>query len=220
VVPARSSASLRYGASDGLHVVGGLALRPLAEVCAGVAVMGFTVVRLPFSNEMLRLDAACLAPGQQGSHAIDFDLNPSLRGKTPLEVLDAVVDGLGAAKVAVVLNNHTTLGMWSGGVEANGLWFLEKDAAAEAAAAATVAASPRDKVTGGGKASGGGGGDAGNSAHLGGGGYTEARWVADWVTLARRYSDRPWVVGYDLRNEVRESSCDHIDQAKQGNAAS
>jgi len=159
----------RYGASDALHVVGGLTIRPLAEVCAAVAAMGFTVVRLPFSSEMLRLGTAAVTP-----RAVDFGLNPALRGKTPLEVLDAVVDGLGAAKVAVVLNNHTTLGMWSGGVEANGLWFQEAE---------------KD---------GSGGGEGG-----GGGTYTEARWVADWVMLARRYQGRPWVVGYDLRNEVR-----------------
>ena len=40
------------------------------------------------------------------------------------KVLDAVVDGLGRAKVAVILNNHTTVGQWSGGDEPNGLWFL------------------------------------------------------------------------------------------------
>jgi endoglucanase len=33
--------------------------------------------------------------------------------------------------------------------------------------------------------------------------YPETAWIADWTTLARRYRDRPWVVGADLRNEVR-----------------
>jgi len=51
--------------------------------------------------------------------------------------------------------------MWSGGVEANGLWFQE------------------DSAT-----------------------YTEVAWIEDWAMLAQRYSDRPWVVAYDLRNEV------------------
>jgi hypothetical protein len=83
--------------------------------------------------------------------AIDFTANPALKGLSPLEVFDAVVDALGNAHVAVscsppsppsisfnfffrsfsfsrpapsckvVLNNHTTMGMWSGSVEANGL---------------------------------------------------------------------------------------------------
>jgi ribosomal protein S12 methylthiotransferase accessory factor YcaO len=51
--------------------------------------------------------------------------------------------------------------MWSGGVEANGLWFQD------------------DSAT-----------------------YTEAAWIEDWVMLAQRYANRPWVVAYDLRNEV------------------
>ncbi len=31
--------------------------------------------------------------------------------------------------------------------------------------------------------------------------YTPQSWIADWVTLARRYRDNPAVVGFDLRNE-------------------
>jgi hypothetical protein len=41
--------------------------------------MGFTVVRLPFSNEMLTV--AEVPPG-----AIDYALNPELLGRSPLEV--------------------------------------------------------------------------------------------------------------------------------------
>jgi len=107
-----------YGASDTYHVVGGLDMRPLAEICHSVAAMGFTVVRLPFSSEMLRVEAV-----PEG--AIDYDLNPTLLGLTPLEVYDRVVEQLGAAGVAVVINNHTTVGSWSGGVELNGMWFRE-----------------------------------------------------------------------------------------------
>mmetsp|Transcript_23214 Transcript_23214/g.39650 ORF Transcript_23214/g.39650 Transcript_23214/m.39650 type:complete len:867 (+) Transcript_23214:90-2690(+) len=109
-----------YGASDSYHVVGGLDTRPLDEICVSVAAMGFSVVRLPFSSQMLRLSAADVPAA-----AIDYRLNPELRGLRPLEIFDKVVHGLGNAGVAVVLNNHTILGMWSGGVEANGLWYLE-----------------------------------------------------------------------------------------------
>mmetsp|Transcript_11175 Transcript_11175/g.25007 ORF Transcript_11175/g.25007 Transcript_11175/m.25007 type:complete len:844 (+) Transcript_11175:30-2561(+) len=105
-----------YGASDCNHVVGGLDVQSLELICAGVADMGFTVVRLPFSNEMLRCKAV-----PQG--AINFRLNPSLEGLTPLQVFDRVVEALGNVGVAVILNNHTTVGMWSGGAEENGIWF-------------------------------------------------------------------------------------------------
>ena len=42
--------------------------------------MGFTVVRLPFSNEMLRPNT------EVGKGGIDFSLNPSLRGLSPIQV--------------------------------------------------------------------------------------------------------------------------------------
>ena len=41
--------------------------------------MGFTCVRLPFSNQMLK------EPGVPAG-AISYHLNPELKGKTPLEV--------------------------------------------------------------------------------------------------------------------------------------
>lgn len=105
-----------YGASDAYHVVGGLDVQSLDVICETVSTLGFTVVRLPFSNEMLRSPAA--APG-----AVDFGKNPNLRGLSALELLDEVVRALGRQRVAVVLNNHTTYGEWCYGPDRNGLWF-------------------------------------------------------------------------------------------------
>jgi endoglucanase len=36
--------------------------------------------------------------------------------------------------------------------------------------------------------------------------YPEARWLEDWVTITRRYRRQSWVVGADLRNELRSGS--------------
>jgi len=36
--------------------------------------------------------------------------------------------------------------------------------------------------------------------------YPEANWLADWRTIARRYRDQKWVVGADLRNELRNGA--------------
>lgn len=36
--------------------------------------------------------------------------------------------------------------------------------------------------------------------------YPESAWLADWMTLARRYRKQPWVVGADLRNELRSGA--------------
>lgn len=36
--------------------------------------------------------------------------------------------------------------------------------------------------------------------------YPETKWLADWSTIARRYGKQPWVVGADLRNELRSGA--------------
>jgi len=36
--------------------------------------------------------------------------------------------------------------------------------------------------------------------------YPETSWLADWHTIARRYRQQPWVIGADLRNELRSGA--------------
>ena len=36
--------------------------------------------------------------------------------------------------------------------------------------------------------------------------YPETNWLADWQAIARRYRKEPWVVGADLRNELRSGA--------------
>ena len=36
--------------------------------------------------------------------------------------------------------------------------------------------------------------------------YPETQWLADWQTIVRRYRGQPWVVGADLRNELRSGT--------------
>lgn len=36
--------------------------------------------------------------------------------------------------------------------------------------------------------------------------YPESKWLADWQTIVRRYKHQPWVVGADLRNELRNGA--------------
>jgi endoglucanase len=36
--------------------------------------------------------------------------------------------------------------------------------------------------------------------------YPEDKWLADWQTIVRRYKNQPWVVGADLRNELRSGA--------------
>jgi endoglucanase len=37
--------------------------------------------------------------------------------------------------------------------------------------------------------------------------YPESKWIADWVTLAKRYANNPAVIGADLHNEPHASAC-------------
>eukprot|EP00747_Dinoflagellata_sp_TGD_P077191 gnl/TRDRNA2_/TRDRNA2_159479_c0_seq2.p1 gnl/TRDRNA2_/TRDRNA2_159479_c0~~gnl/TRDRNA2_/TRDRNA2_159479_c0_seq2.p1 ORF type:complete len:460 (+),score=54.69 gnl/TRDRNA2_/TRDRNA2_159479_c0_seq2:52-1431(+) len=104
-----------YGASDCYHVVGGLDVQRLEVICASIRAMGFTMVRLPHSNEMLR------SPVLDGG--INYDINPNLKGMSALEVLDETIRCLGRHRIAVMLNNHTTYGRWCAGPDRNGLWF-------------------------------------------------------------------------------------------------
>jgi endoglucanase len=36
--------------------------------------------------------------------------------------------------------------------------------------------------------------------------YPESKWLADWATIVYRYKNQPWVVGTDLRNELRSGA--------------
>jgi endoglucanase len=36
--------------------------------------------------------------------------------------------------------------------------------------------------------------------------YPESKWLADWQMIVRRYKKQPWVVGADLRNELRSGA--------------
>jgi endoglucanase len=36
--------------------------------------------------------------------------------------------------------------------------------------------------------------------------YPEAKWLADWRSMVLRYKNQPWVVGADLRNELRSGA--------------
>jgi endoglucanase len=36
--------------------------------------------------------------------------------------------------------------------------------------------------------------------------FPETKWLADWQAMARRYRKQPWVVGADLRNELRSGA--------------
>ncbi|WP_030692233.1 glycoside hydrolase family 5 protein [Streptomyces globisporus] len=92
----------------------GLDRAPVATILADFHALGINSIRLPFSNEMLHdqrpvPDAAVAA-------------NPQLRGRTPLQVFDAVIAATTAEGFAVVLNNHTNTSRWCCGLDGNERW--------------------------------------------------------------------------------------------------
>ncbi|MFD4657503.1 glycoside hydrolase family 5 protein [Kitasatospora sp. NPDC058444] len=92
----------------------GLDRAPISRILTGLHGLGLNSVRLPFANAMIHdttpvPDAAVTA-------------NPQLRGKTPLQVYDAVVAALTADGFAVVLNNHTTSYRFCCGLDGNERW--------------------------------------------------------------------------------------------------
>ncbi|MER5917024.1 cellulase family glycosylhydrolase [Streptomyces sp. NPDC001982] len=92
----------------------GLDRAPLTELLADFHQIGINSVRLPFSNEMIHATAP--VPD------VAVAANPHLRGKTPLQVYDAVVAALTQDGFAVVLNNHTNTSRWCCGIDGNERW--------------------------------------------------------------------------------------------------
>ncbi|WP_406438221.1 cellulase family glycosylhydrolase [Streptomyces sp. NBC_01613] len=92
----------------------GLDRAPLPELLADFHELGINSIRLPFSNEMIHTTAA--VPDAA------VTANPQLRGRTPLQVYDAVVAALTDDGFAVILNNHTNTSRWCCGLDGNERW--------------------------------------------------------------------------------------------------
>lgn len=92
----------------------GLWKRNYKEMLAQIRNSGFNALRIPYSNEMLNSDSV--------PTGIDYQLNPELEGKTPLEILDAVIDEAGLLGLKVILDRHrpTSDGQ-------SDLWYISVD---------------------------------------------------------------------------------------------
>ncbi len=87
-----------YGIEERSYAPGGLGVRNWKTILAQIASMGFNSIRLPFSNDALRPGAA---PAD-----IDYELNPDLRGLSPLEIMDRIVAGARELGLKVILDRH------------------------------------------------------------------------------------------------------------------
>src|SRR5438045_6732430 len=85
--PVRIAGVNWFGIETGTYAPHGLWVRSYRDMLDQMKSLGFTVVRLPFSNEMLD-------SGKQPS-GIDFNRNPDLENLTPVEILDRVISYAG-----------------------------------------------------------------------------------------------------------------------------
>ncbi|WP_371680171.1 glycoside hydrolase family 5 protein [Streptomyces sp. NBC_01276] len=110
----RNDPATHHAGQDSHGIPLGLDRVALPTLLADFRALGLNSVRLPFSNEMLHT----AAPVPDSAVAA----NPALRGRTPLQVYDAVVSALTDAGFAVILNNHTGTTRWCCGLDGNERW--------------------------------------------------------------------------------------------------
>ncbi|MGI0490643.1 cellulase family glycosylhydrolase [Alkalinema pantanalense CENA528] len=88
-----------FGLETETHAPHGLWERDYVDVITQIKQMGYNVIRLPYSLASLK---------SQTFSSVNFDLpgNATLRHKTPLQVMDAVVQEAGRQGLFIVLDSH------------------------------------------------------------------------------------------------------------------
>ena len=108
------------GAAQKDGVVGGLQHQPARRIAALFAAQGFNCVRIPWSVASVR------QPHNVTNQTL-LAANPSLMGRSNLDILDAVVEACAAAQLMVVLDNHMSDPDWCcSETDENGLWYNDR----------------------------------------------------------------------------------------------
>jgi aryl-phospho-beta-D-glucosidase BglC (GH1 family) len=131
----------------------------------GAVASGFNSLRIAWSDMTLK--------GSPKEGAINYGLNPDLKGLSSIGVIDKIVDYAGTLGLRVIFDHHTNDGGdhgW-GGQQSNGLWF--------------------DK----------GPGSDGTDGNNNQGTVTDAQFRLNTLAMVERYRNNPSVIGYDLDNE-------------------
>ena len=121
--------------------------------------LGYNVIRIPFSNELVESNPV---PSNFTTYAGGAAANTALVGQPALTDLDIIVSYAGSIGLRIILDNHRSEAGHSN--QSSGLWYTSA--------------------------------------------YPQEHWLADWQTMATRYSSpkftfngNPTVIGVDLRNE-------------------
>lgn len=105
-----------FGFETSNNVPHGLWTRNWEDMLDQVKSEGYNVIRLPFSNAMLK-------QGVKPS-GIDYQKNPDLNGLTSLQIMDKIVRGANERGIKIILDNHRSTP--GGGPESNGLWYTSE----------------------------------------------------------------------------------------------
>jgi endoglucanase len=91
----------------------GLWVRNWKRVLDQIKSQGYNVIRLPFSNAMLKQSVK--------PSGINYTINPDLEGLTSLQVMDKIIAGANARGIKIILDNHRSTP--GSGPEPGGLWY-------------------------------------------------------------------------------------------------
>jgi endoglucanase len=88
-----------FGIETELHAPDGLSIRDYKDMLLQIKSSGYNLIRLPYSVQSLR---------SQDVHGINYQLgsNQELQGKSPLEVMDAVIQEANRQGILILLDSH------------------------------------------------------------------------------------------------------------------
>ncbi len=87
-----------FGMETSSYAPHGLWTRSLASMLDQIKSLGYNMIRIPYTNQMLVAGAM--------PNGVDAQKNPDLQGLTPIQLLDKVIDGAAARGLRVVLDRH------------------------------------------------------------------------------------------------------------------
>jgi endoglucanase len=105
-----------FGFETSSNVPHGLWTRNWKSVLNQIKSQGYNVIRLPFSNAMLK-------PGVKPT-GINYTINSDLEGLTSLQVMDKIIAGVEERGIKIILDNHRSTP--GGGPESGGLWYTDE----------------------------------------------------------------------------------------------
>ena len=111
--PVRISGVNWYGFETTDFIAHGLWAQSYQAILNTIKSLGYNVIRIPFSNEMVESN-----PVPTNYNAA---LNPDLNGLTSLEILDKIVAYAGSIGLRVILDDHRSEA--GNSAEDNGLWY-------------------------------------------------------------------------------------------------